>query len=369
MVETSPVTEDSSSPRPRPATNSGLVDGAAWQRWWRIAVIGGSALAGALGLLALARLLAHPLLLLFAAIVIAEALAPVVAGIARRLPRTLAVVLVYLVLVLGLAAFGWLVVPRLAGQAQQLVVAAPALVDRAQAFIAGWDPASSEQLRGAVLGQLGQFGGVLISLPVTLVGAALEIGVVFLMSVYWLLATPALHRFVHSLLPERRRPGADRVLAEIRETAGGYALGKGLSVLIVGVVSSLGLTVIGVEFPLVLALIAGVGELIPIVGIYVATIPAVAVALVESPTQALLVLGFYVVLQQVQSNLLMPAILRSQAGIPPLLAIFALVAGERLAGILGALVAIPLAGVLQVLVVRVVAPAVRGWTGAPAPER
>ncbi len=136
--------------------------------------------------------------------------------------------------------------------------------------------------------------------------------------------------------------------------------------LLVGAATFSGLTVIGVDFPLVLALIAGIAELIPIVGVYIATIPAVAIALIESPTQALMVLGFYVLLQQIESNLLLPALMRHQAGIPALLAVFALFAGEQLAGILGALIAIPLAGALQVLVVRVVAPALRRWTGAPS---
>ena len=367
--EAATVGADSASAATEVAPGLGPAHGAPWQGWWRIAVIFSGTAAAAFGLLAVTWLLMRPLLLLFAAIVIARALAPVVEWLARRFPRTLAVVVVYLLLVLTLGGLGWLVVPRLVEQARQLIAAAPALVDRAQAVINNWDPAGSAQFREIVLDRLNQFGGVLIALPGLLVSTALEIGLIFVMSAYWLLSAPDLHRFARSLLPPQQRHAVDRVLTAIGQTTGGYALGKGGSVLMVGVVTYVGLTVIGVDFPLVLALIAGAGELIPLVGIYLATAPAVAVALTESPTQALLVLVFYVMLQQIQNNLVIPAIMRSQAGIPPLLAIVALLAGQRLAGILGALIAIPLAGMLQVLVVHVAAPAIRRWTGAPAAEQ
>jgi predicted PurR-regulated permease PerM len=343
-------------------------DGRLWRRWWRGALIGGGALVGALALLRLLGLLAYPLLLLFAAIVIAEALAPMVTWLSRLVPRTVAVLLVYAVLVAVAAGFAWVVVPRLVNQAAQLVEAAPDLISRAQTLLQGWDPTSSDQILAALQRRLDDFGLSLMTLPVTLVSALIEIGLIFLMSIYWLLATPDLHRFALSLLPVPRRQAARSVLHEVGQTAGGYVRGKALAMLVVGVVSYLGLWVIGVDYPLVLALIAGVSELIPLVGIYVATIPAVALALIDSPTQALLVLIFYVALQQVESHLLLPAIVHQQAGIPPLLAVFALFAGQQLAGLLGALIAIPLAGVLQVLLVRMAAPAVRRWTGAPSPE-
>ena len=341
---------------------------AIWQQWWRIAAIAGSAIVGALALIALLAGLAHALLLLFGAIVIANALAPVVAWLEQRLPRTLAVVLVYVALSLGLGAFGWVVAPRLAEQAQQFVLAAPSLVNQVRTVVAGWDPTNSNQILAIVQQRMSGFGMSLLSLPVTLVTGLVEIIFVVLMSAYWLGAAPALRRFTLSLLPPERRAEASDVLAEIGQTAGGYVRGKGLAVLIVGAATFGGLTVIGVDFPLVLALIAGAAELIPLVGVYIATVPAVAIALTDSPTQALMVLGFYVLLQQIESNLLLPALLRHQAGIPALLAVFALFAGEQLAGILGALIAIPLAGAVQVIAVRVVAPALRRWTGAPRVE-
>jgi predicted PurR-regulated permease PerM len=121
---------------------------------------------------------------------------------------------------------------------------------------------------------------------------------------------------------------------------------------------------IGFDYPLVGGLITMVGELLPVVGPIAAAVPIVALALVQSPTTALAVLVLYVVLQRVEGQLLTPNIMNSQTHISQVLALLALFAGGALGGILGALVAIPLAAALRVFVLRVVAPAVRRWTGA-----
>jgi len=101
-----------------------------------------------------------------------------------------------------------------------------------------------------------------------------------------------------------------------------------------------------------------------VVGPIFAAIPAIAIALVDSPQQAIIVTIFFIALQQLESNLLVPFIMRQQADVPPLLSLFALLAGSALGGLLGAIIAIPLAGALRVLVVQVLAPAERAWSGA-----
>lgn len=166
------------------------------------------------------------------------------------------------------------------------------------------------------------------------------------------LSRPALHRLIVSLLPPENRIRLETVLRELAETIGGFARGELVAATTMVVVAFLGLNVIGVQYPLVLALLAGLGELIPIAGPFIAAVPAITVALLDSPHQALVVLAFYLVVQQVESNLLVPHVMRAQANIPPVLAVFALIAGHALGGILGAIIAIPFAGVVRVLVVR-----------------
>ena len=145
--------------------------------------------------------------------------------------------------------------------------------------------------------------------------------------------------------------------------------GEVLSGIVVGALAYAGLVIIGVPFALVLALLATVGELVPVVGPIAAAVPAVIIAFLEGPTQGIMVVVFYGVLQQVESNIILPNVMRHQAHLPPLLTILALFAGAEIGGVLGAILAVPLAGALKVLVLRLVVPAVRGWTGVAQEQR
>jgi len=336
--------------------------------WWRVALIAGSALTVAVGSLGLFWILARPLALLFAAVVLAAGLAPIAERLERRLPRVLAVTLTYLGLVVVLAAAAWFVVPTLVAQARDLVVNLPALVAEARSLIDRWDPTASDRVTGVVQERLERVAVTLMDLPLQLVSSALEIVLVFILSIYWLISGPALRRFVLSLAPPGRRRRIATVLGEVSEALGGFVRGEVLSAAIVAAIVFLGLTLIGVEYPMVLALLAGLSELVPIVGAFLGGIPAIGVALLDSPTEALVVFVLYVVVQQFESNILIPHVMRRQAGVPPALAIFALVVGAGLGGILGALIAIPFAGMLKVLALEVAAPAIREWTGAPPPD-
>ena len=174
-----------------------------------------------------------------------------------------------------------------------------------------------------------------------------------------------MRRFVGSLAPEGQQSRLDDILSSALEAMGGYVRGVALNGVIIGVLTYAGMLVIGVDYALVLGLLAGVLEMVPVIGPIVAAVPMVAVALLHSPTQALVALIYVTVLQQAEANLLVPFIMRSQTKVSPLLVIVALVAGSAVGGVLGALVAIPLAAGLRVIVREAVAPAVRGWAGAP----
>lgn len=339
---------------PRPATVA----------WWRGAVIAGVALALAIGGLVLLWLLARPLTLLLVAIVIAQALAPIVGWLQRWLARGFAIVLVYLGLVLAAGAIGAVVVPPLVSEGQSLVMNAPELVAGSREWLRGIDPESASRISAAVRGAIDRFTDVLLSLPFTLFSSAIDLILVVFMSVYWLIATPSLSRFTLSLFPPRHRRRANDVMDAMGRTMGGYVRATAINGVIIGAMTYVGLWVIGVEYTLVLAVLAGLGEFLPVVGPIFASIPAIAIALIESPQQAIVVTIFYLALQQLESNLLVPLIMRQQADVPPLLSLFALLAGSALGGLLGAIVAIPLAGAMRVLVVQVLAPAEREWTGA-----
>ncbi len=335
--------------------------------WWRGPVLLGLIIVLGFACLQVLWLLARPLGLLLAAVVIAAALAPLVDWLARWLPRTLAIFAVYLAVLLAVGGIGWLLIPPLVSQAQNLVTAAPDLIEEGQGWLDRWDvaPLNEDQVAGAAQSVITGLGSFLVSLPLRILSATLEIVLVFAMSAYLVAAGPALHRFAMSLLPvHHRRPTSD-VLAEMGRTMGGFVRGTLIDAAIVGALVYAGMLLLGVRFAVVLALVSAVGELFPTIGPILAAIPAVGIALLDSPTQALIVLAFYVAVQQLETHLLLPLIMRNQADVPPTLAIFAVLAGGYALGILGALIAIPIAGALRILVLRVVAPYVRRRAGAP----
>lgn len=336
--------------------------------WWRGSVIAGIALAMALGGLVILWLLARPLTLLLIAVVIAQALTPVVALVERKLPRNIAIILVYAVLVGIVASIGWLVVPPLVAEGEELLLNGPELQAQFQEWLRNIEPDSANRVTDAMQSALVRFSDVVLSLPFAIFSSVIDVLLVVFMSLYWLLATPALHRFTRSLFPPDQRRRFDDVLAGMGQTMGGYVRATAINGVIIAVMTYTGLRIIGVDYPLVLAAIAGLGELLPVIGPIFAAIPAISVALIESPQQAIVVTVFYILLQQLEANLLVPYIMKKHADVPPLLSLFALLAGSTLGGPLGAIIAIPVAGGLRVLVLKVLAPAEREWTGADEPE-
>jgi len=136
-----------------------------------------------------------------------------------------------------------------------------------------------------------------------------------------------------------------RVTNKISAWLGGQLLLSG----IIGSTAALGLFLMGVPFFWVLALIAAIGELIPIVGPILSAVPAVIVALSVKPALALAVILFFVAQQQLENHLLVPKIMQRQVGISPVFVIIALLIGGSLLGVIGAILAVPTAAILQVL--------------------
>lgn len=337
----------------------------------RVAVMVALALVLAVTLVGGFWLTARTLALLFAAVVIAEAFAPLIKHLERWMPRALAVSSVYLVLIGLTAGTLWFVIPDLASQAAELTERLPEVAEEVSGDVDEMADTAEDAgvpVVGDVAGRAREwaagFSREIVAFSGTLVSSVAEIVLIGFMSAYWLMSRSAVFGFVRSLVPREEQDAVSGTIEAFSGTVGGYVRGEAISAILVGVLSYIGLTIIGVEYALVLALLAAFGEFLPIVGPILAAIPAVVVALFDSPGQALLVAGFYLVLQQLESNIIIPNVMRNQADIPPLLTLVAISAGAAIGGILGALIAIPLAGVLKIATIQIAAPIIRRWTGA-----
>ena len=175
--------------------------------------------------------------------------------------------------------------------------------------------------------------------------------VVFLfLSFYLLLDENGIEKFFLSLTPAEYRSYSVSLAKRIQGKVGGWLVGQLIIMLIVFVIYFVGLSVLGVPYALALALFGGLVEIIPYLGPILAGIPAVLVAFVQAPALALAVLLFYVVSHQVESHVIAPQVMKRSVGLNPVALILAVLIGAQLAGPFGALISVPVAIVLGVVV-------------------
>lgn len=177
---------------------------------------------------------------------------------------------------------------------------------------------------------------------------------IVLLTVYWTLEGERIRHAALMLVPIQKRSGARELLAEISARLSGYITGQGILCLVIGVLAFAAYAIIGLPNALFLALFAGIMEAVPIIGPFIGAIPAIIIALTISPVSALWVILATVIIQQLENNLLVPRVMKRTIGISPLVTLLALLAFGSLYGILGAIVALPLAAILQLLLDRYV---------------
>ena len=273
----------------------------------------------------------------------------------RRFPRWLAILLLYLAIIGTLSLVGMLMFPPLIDQAQQLWAARVEMFERAQQFLISKGILSEhltfkEAVQRAPATGPGEIGRTVLSAITGVVGGIVGLLTILILTFYLLVDSGTLWAFLLQLFPARDRKRVDAASRAITEKVSAWLGGQLLLAAIIGTTSAIGLWLLGIPFFYVLALISAIGELIPIVGPVLAAIPAVAVAASVSLNKMLLVVLFFVVQQQIENHLLVPKVMSRQVGVSAVTVIVALLIGGKLLGIPGAILAVPTAAILQVIV-------------------
>jgi predicted PurR-regulated permease PerM len=172
---------------------------------------------------------------------------------------------------------------------------------------------------------------------------------VFVVAFYWLTERVAIKRAFVLLFPTERRQMVDTIWNEVEGVLGGWVRGQLLLMLFIGVLAGVGYTLIGLKYALVLAVLAALLEIVPLVGPWLGAIPAILVALTQDVRMAFLVGLYILIIQLIEGNVLVPRVMGRTVGISPLIVIVGILVGAALGGIPGALVAVPLAAALQVV--------------------
>jgi predicted PurR-regulated permease PerM len=271
----------------------------------------------------------------------------------RRVPRWLAILSLYLAFVALLLGLLLLVIPPVVQQATEFSRSLPSMLDRgqgelvrrgllAQPITLGEAVARAPQGSDAVSAILGTVWGV--------VGGLIGVFTLLILTYYLLVDADAILEAFLRLCPPQNRQMAAQAAREISRKIAAWLGGHLILGAVMGTAAAVGLFLIGVPYFYVVAVVAAVGELVPIVGPLVAGVAAVSVAATVSFKLAVGALAYFVVLQQVESNVLVPKIMERQVGLRPVTVIIALLIGSELHGVVGAILAVPTAAILLVVV-------------------
>jgi predicted PurR-regulated permease PerM len=294
------------------------------------------------------------LLLLIIALILAGTLSPLVDWLVRRrVKRTPALGLVLLALVMAIAGLGALIIPAVVAQVSGLITSAPAIQVRLAEYLTHV-PALARGVNAVRNAQPERFLAPLGSYALTFAGAAATIVVLALTTVvltFYLLAdAQRVKGFVFALLPRRFHLRSARILLDMETVVGGYVRGQALTSLLIGLFVFAVLWVAGTPNPLALAVVAAFADLIPFIGGVLALVPATLATLTQGALPALLVFVAIGVYMQLESHILIPRIYGQTLRLSPLAVLIALLIGGQLLGIVGALLALPLAAGLRVVI-------------------
>jgi predicted PurR-regulated permease PerM len=293
-------------------------------------------------------------LVVLAAVVIASAIEPLTQWcIRRKVPRIIAAVGIYIIFGLALAAILIFFIPQLLSEAATYLVSLPATVNVSdlwqpfQTVISGTSTAGTISLHdfaGNIQNYISGTTDSAFRTATFIFGGAFSFLLIIILSFYLSVQEDGVVNFLRIITPVKKHEYVVGLWSRSRRKIGLWLQGQLLLCLIIGVLVYLGLLILHIPHPLVLAVLAGIFELIPVFGPIMSSIPAILTGFASGGvTEVLFVICLYIIIYQFESNLIYPLVVRKIVGISPILVILALVIGAKLAGVLGAILAVPLA--------------------------
>jgi predicted PurR-regulated permease PerM len=298
---------------------------------------------------------------LFIAIVIGTVIRPAVTWLYQRgLPRTAGVIFVYLLLLLLLAGFLMLLFPLIIEQSTTIVAAMPGHYQDLRAWMINYpnpfivqlsefipvtlpSPKPVQQTGEDVMVSVGQVSGYVISAA----RFFFILMVILVLAYYWTIDGPRVIQSFLLLVPQEKRENIGELLLAMEVKVGHYIVGQAVLCLVIGILALIAYLIIGLPNAIVLALVAALLEAVPIIGPLLGAVPAAIVALSISPDKLIWVIVATVVIQQLENSLLVPRVMSKAVGVNPFVTLLALFAFSSFYGVIGALMAIPMAATIQ----------------------
>jgi predicted PurR-regulated permease PerM len=317
----------------------------------------------ALLILWLAGHVIQALLLLTFAALLAYALAPAVKLLEGVMPRFLAILIVYLIVLSALSTLLYLIVSTAIAQVISLsdyvrFLLTPGksgqLTPLEQTLRSlGISQSQIASARDQVVASIEGFAGSVVPLLTGLVGAVLDVILVAVISIYLLAGGSRVSDWLLRNMPDQQQGRMKLLLDTLQRVVGGYIRGQLLLCGLIGLLVGVGMQVIGVPYALLLGVLAFVLEFIPVLGTLVSGAICVLLALTKGWVIAVIVLVYFVVVHVIEGDVVGPRIVGKAIGLHPVVSLAALIAGAELFGVTGALFASPVAGVLQALLIAI----------------
>lgn len=281
----------------------------------------------------------------------------------RHIPRAAAIAMVYVVGIASVVLIVLLLAPVVQNQFSTFQEGFPETVAELRS---DWQDSNNGLLRGPGVGALdaiaeffeepgqtvevtGQTAETAIPILTSVAGGIVSVITALVVTFYYLLEKNLIRRLVIEQLPLRNQARVDQIWTSVEQKTGGWLRGQLMLALIIGVLATTAYGIIGLSFWPLLGLWAGITEIIPIIGPWIGGIPAVIVALTEGPQTAMIVALVIVGMQSLENWVLVPRVMRGAVGLTPMTVFVAIIAGTQLMGIVGAILAIPIAAGVQVV--------------------
>ncbi|OGC48105.1 hypothetical protein A3A69_00900 [candidate division WWE3 bacterium RIFCSPLOWO2_01_FULL_37_15] len=265
----------------------------------------------------------------------------------RPLPRSLAVILVYAMLILLIFVVLTLIVPPVITQAQTLLTNLSFILEKLQLT------ESADISLTSLLPQATSVSSGFLNVTISIFNNVATFFTLLVISIYMSLDWPNLKKRFMSVVPKKFKDMVSDTIVEVEMSVGHWLKGEAFLMLVVGTMSFLGLSVLQVPYPLALGLVSGILEAVPMIGPLLSAIVASIIGFSVSPVKGLMVVGLFIIIQQLENNLIVPKVMGRVSGFSPLVILLALLIGSNFFGIVGAILAIPTTIILVIVVKRV----------------
>jgi predicted PurR-regulated permease PerM len=292
------------------------------------------------------------LVILFFGLIFMAALNPLVDRWEKwKLPRALSIVLIYLLIFTAIGFAIWGIIPPLVEQTQKLFSRFPSYLESLSWM--GVDRETVYSQLNQLTEKVGVISGGVIRTFVGFFQNMINIVVLMVISFYLLLERKNLNKYLVRFFGNNAEEAGARVMDKIEKRLGGWVRAEFLLMIVIGLLTFIGLSLLGIDYALPLAIFAGFLEIIPSIGPFISAIPAVLVGLLISPLMGLAVAALYFLIQQIENNFIVPQLMAKECGINPLITILALISGFKLGGVVGAILAVPVILLIEIILTEV----------------